>query len=127
MLGQLDRGLQDFGARVGEEKCVQRGRQHLLQGLGQLDQRLVIDDVYLAVQEFGGLVLDGLDHARVRMAGAGDADAAGEVQQAPAIGGKDVWPFTALDEQRARHGAAPNGRDVREVGRRHGYVVIGKW
>lgn len=82
MLSQLNRCLDGLSSRVGEkeagkifgENCQKRGDQ--LQG------RLVIDDVHLSMNEFGSLLLNGLDHLRMAMAGVSYSDPAGEVEVA---------------------------------------------
>ncbi len=65
LLGELDPAFDDFCAAVAKEERVERRRNDGQQLVHQLQHRLVVDDVGLAVDELGGLLLDGLDDARV--------------------------------------------------------------
>ena len=83
--GQLDGRLDRLGARVGHE--ADRGfleRGDLVQLLGQVDPYLVIE-VGRDVDELVGLLLDGLHHLGMGVAGGGDGDAGGEVEEAIAV------------------------------------------
>ena len=83
---ELDRVLDGFGARV-EERRLRRAaeRRQCEQPLGERDVDLVRDDREVRVHEAGGLLLDGLDHVRVRVADGKAADAAGEVEERVAV------------------------------------------
>ena len=77
---QLHCRFHRLGAAVGEEKAVDRGRRHLVQQLHQAQRRWRNDDVHLAEDQVGRLLLDGLHHPRMAVAGVGHADAGGEVR-----------------------------------------------
>ena len=80
---------------------------HRMQCLAQVDQRLMQVTVDLGMHDFGRLLLHGLDHLRVCMAGIGYANATGKIQVAFARCGIDITTFTALNHQIGR--ATPNG------------------
>ena len=66
--GQLDRGLDRLGARVRQERLPRPTGEHRLEPLVEPQSGLVIQDVLLAVQEFGGLCRDGRGDARMSVA-----------------------------------------------------------
>jgi hypothetical protein len=50
LAGQLDRRLDRLGPAVAKEETIQLRRRHLAQLADQVEQRLVVDDIHLAVQ-----------------------------------------------------------------------------
>ena len=101
--GQLDGALDGLGAGVGEEdprllleRCDRGQALHELQvarlvevGGGNVDQAI-------------RLVLDGLHHLRVGVAGGADRDAGGEVEEAVAVDVGHDEPGSRLGDERVR-------------------------
>ena len=75
----------DFGARIGHEahRIIQE-RGDLVDLLAQLDPLLVVK-IRRDMDEFLGVLLDGLHHLGVSMTGGDDGDAGGKIQKAVAI------------------------------------------
>ena len=82
--GQLHCPFDGLGPGVGEEEAVDWRWHDAAQLLDKLQHRLVDDDIGLGVQEKSCLLADRRDHLRMAVPGVGDADAAGEIQQAAA-------------------------------------------
>ncbi len=97
--GQFERPLDGFRPAVGEEEAIQGGRQDAAQLLHQLQQRRVVDDVHLTVQEFGGLRLNRFHDSRVAVAGVGHPDATGEIQVGVPLPIVKVGSLPAFDDQ----------------------------
>jgi hypothetical protein len=69
-LGQLDRGFDRLGSRIGQEQADRlpigcRAREELRQPFVQLEPRLVVDDVLLGVHHLRRLLCDRGHDARV--------------------------------------------------------------
>ena len=89
LLGELDRGLSDLGAGVGEEEGVDcSGRQFGQLGRQRLEQ-VVLVDVDLGVNEPLGLSGDGRGHLGVGVTGRVDGNAGGKVEILLAVGRGD--------------------------------------
>ena len=95
LLGQLDRGLSDLGAGVGEEEGVDCSRRQLGQLGGERLEQIVLVDVNLGVNEPLGLLGDGRDDLRVGVTGGVDGDAGGEVEVLLAVGRGDPAAMSA--------------------------------
>jgi hypothetical protein len=114
--GQLDGAVDRLGPAVAQEHLgVVEERRQLGDGLRGLDVRLVLEH-HGRVQEALDLPVDGVEHARVPVAGVRDGDAGAEVEVAPAF---DVPHPAAL-------GAVGDHVEVRRQHRRHHVVVAGQ-
>src|SRR5690349_8604867 len=80
LLGQLDRGLSDLGARVSKEEGVDCTRRQLGQPGRQRLEQVVLVDVYLGVNEPLGLVSDGRGNLRMGVTGRVDGNTSGKVE-----------------------------------------------
>jgi hypothetical protein len=90
---ELDRGLDAFGARVGiKDAHIFFHRRDLVDLFAQADHRVVVI-VGRDMDEFCGLLLDGLDDFGMRVAGGKHGDAGGEINVAVAV---HVPTFSAL-------------------------------
>ena len=129
-LGELDRGLDRLGARVGQEQADLGVRRAVREALGQasmqLEPGLVVDDVLLEVEPARRLLGDCRDHPRMSVAGVGDPDAAGVVEVALAIDRLDPRAGRALHHEVGVSG--PHrwhaGAQCRPIGQKVGGVLI---
>jgi hypothetical protein len=126
-LGELDGVLHRLGARV-EEPCANLAgdRRDLGQALRERDVVLVRDDREVRVREERGLLLRGLDDARVRVPDGEAADAACEVDERVAVEVGEEGAAALRDDERevdrerrrddallpVEHRAACRARDV---------------
>src|SRR5919198_1328335 len=79
---QLQGGLDRLGAGISEKYLLGRSaRRELSQFFGKLRHRSIIKIATTDVQKFTRLLFDGLDHFRMRMAGAGYGNACHEVEK----------------------------------------------
>jgi hypothetical protein len=92
---------------VAEEELVETLRYHGLELFGELKYGLVVGDAHLDVHQLADLVLGCLDDLGVAMAGVGNANAAGEVQQLATARGVDETALAPLDDDVGE--ATPNG------------------
>ena len=93
---ELERALHCLGAGIAEEHAVGEARGGELLGKAGLRRDLVeVGDV----PELLGLGLQRRHHMRMRMAEAGHADAAAEVQVTLAVGRVEVRPFAPLESE----------------------------
>ena len=121
--GELDGGLHRLGPRVGEEGLPRPARQDGPKSRVQAQSRLVVDDVLLAVQEPGGLRLDGGNHAGMGMTGVRDPDPGAVVEVALTVGRDQPAPLAPVHGE-VRH-AAPDGGHHGSVGERRGGAAQG--
>ena len=129
-LGELDRGLDRLGARVGQEQADLGVRRAVREALGQasmqLEPGLVVDDVLLEVEPARRLLGDRRYHPRMSVARVGDPDAAGVVEVALAIDRLDPRAGRALHHEVGVSG--PHrwhaGAQCRPIGQKVGGVLI---
>jgi hypothetical protein len=84
--GELHRCFGGFRARVREEERIDARRCDLRQARGELFGERAAVAVGLRVHDLRGLIADRGDDARMRVAGADDGDAGGEVEVLGAVG-----------------------------------------
>ena len=99
--GQLQRALDGFGAGVAVVEAMRP--RHGCDGgepLRQRDHALVVEVGAGHVDQLAGLLLDGLDDLRMAMAGGGDGDAGGKVEELVAVHVFDPGAAAALGDQR---------------------------
>ena len=83
----------------------------LVERLAEFYQRFVKVAVYLGMQDFGGLILNCLDHGWMAVTGIGDGNAAGKIKIFCPLAGVNIAPFTPLDNQIGD--SPPHGREMR--------------
>ena len=105
--GELQGALDGLGAGVAVVEPVRPG--HGGDGgeaLGEVGHVLVVEVGAGDVDEFGGLVLDGLDDFGVTVAGGVDGDAGGEVEELVAVDVFDADAAAGFGDQRIAAGVA---------------------
>ena len=113
--GELHGALDGFGAGVAVVEPVRAGHgRDGGEALGEGGHVFVVEVGAGHVDQLGGLILDGLDDFGVAVAGGGDGDAGGEVEELVAVDVGDADAATGFGDQGIAAGVA--GRDETIIG-----------